>query len=201
MEYKELKTLRNGEYVTVKSWAEIKDFAPEIMKRFCGNAYKISHVYTGYQKCALEERDGTIISTLFDMKVLDKTDLGSLYVCAPSGKKKPFGKIGEKTGMIDFDGRPLYVGDIVNVSALNKELRDNDDDDPFTKILKKIGQMTFISTVCKDDESGGFVMGLANCYNDNEQNTDEYKVVKIVDYSAVMNGAIIEKVIYEKKIV
>lgn len=200
MELKEFEELKVGDLVMVKAWEEIAEFTPKVLKRHCGKTYRVAAISNG--TAALEERkNGKIHGVIFSHEALNKADLGRLYIAGYPDKDKSIGNIGEKTDMTDFDGRPLFVGDIVNITCISKELTESKSDNPLIKALGKFLTSTITQVVCKDDEDGGFVMGIADQYSDKFQNTKKYKVVKIVDHSAVKNGAQIDKVCFENNLI
>lgn len=193
MTFEEFKTLKKGDEVTVGSYNGVM---PAGALNYCG---KIMLVYT--TTCngdiILCQGDDKIIGILFNYHYVEKVyadknaiteekqprdhRVGKGYlvyniIAIKDDKQKKCGIIGAPTKMSDYDGRPLFVGDVVNVQ---KDIIDNDN-----------MRATFIETVVViEDEDGAFVCGIKTSYNDNEQD-DEYRVIKIVDHSNVMDGAV-----------
>lgn len=118
------------------------------------------------------------------------------------GTKKRFGEIGKKTKMTDYNGKALYVGDVVTVNASKKELENIEDGYIIHSLLKKLGiiqQSPFepdVALVVEEDDKA-FVTGIATEYNDGYQKSI-WEVKKIVDHSNVVNNAVIRNVKYVK---
>ena len=110
------------------------------------------------------------------------------------------------TKMTDYDGLPLYVGDVVNIKKiLPKEVRE------IKKFLEKMigdkGRLEVLNGVNEQAEKvytaavieadgEAFVCEIREDYNDKKQDTDEWIVEKIVDHSAVRDGAVIDGIKY-----
>lgn len=108
-------------------------------------------------------------------------------LCKVLGVKPPdlnfgedLGEIGEPTELIDSDGNALFVGDIVNVKSNDIKNKDS----------------IFFTCVVRDKD-GAFIVGIKNaCINHAEHK--DFTINKIIDHTAVKDGAIIKNVKYVK---
>lgn len=208
MTVEQFKSLSIGDTVKVSAWEQIETIAPLGLRRYCGEQFRVHAINREKNTLLLEYRNGQVINRLFTVEMVEAVDNG--FLCyAPIGKRERCGQIGKPTKMTDCDGIPLFVGDVVNIKRkMPKEVSN------LVKglemlvaaaakaagqdITDKIGKVeqTFTAAIIENNDVGAFVCGLKDEYNDELMNTDDWIVKKIVDHSAVFNGAIIEEIKY-----
>lgn len=107
-----------------------------------------------------------------------------------------YGEIGKKTNMIDFNGKSLFVGDLVTVQAMPF---DDDEKNKIAELLSEIGivETPFkpIVTLIAENNGECFVLGIKSDYS-NKAQSDRWMVKKIVDHTAVMNNTVIKEIRY-----
>lgn len=219
MNKEEFEKLKAGDYVKVKAWEDIKMIVPVEMGRFCDKLYRVVTIDTVAASAILKDLDGTPIGRLFVREVLESVSMGTLYY---DDINVSCGKIGKATKMTDYDGMPLFVGDVVNVKyIIPKDKRETlkkfesdilgyagkqkKDDEELHKIKQGFKLMMsqtvekVYTTVVVEYEGKAFICGIEKSYNDNEQDTERFKVKKIIDHLSVQKSAVIEGIKFRRE--
>ena len=229
MKVEEFKTLKAGDRVTVCQWQDMArtyglidgerintpgwKFTPN-MRAYCGKTYMIQRINHDLLTCTLkDEGSGEVCLGMFtnhSLEPLNKAEQPAeaqpeprevgepeydyLTYCIPAKIEKHMrrkaegefykqavcGKIGEPTKLKDSNGEPLFIGDIVTVF--------NDD----------IDICVGFAPVTRAKDYGAIVCGIADDYSE-KRITDEWSVIKSIDWSAVRNGAVVNNVRYNVK--
>ena len=210
MNIEEFAKLKVGEYVTVKPWEDVANIAPVEMKRFCDKRLRVRSIDFTRKYVLLEDEDRSVLDRLFSCEMLKSVNMGTLYYHVTGNS---CGDIGKKTKMSDFDGMALYVGDVVNVRYIKKKedreelkkaeekLREFGFGDMAKVIVSEVADKTMDkvhTAVVIENDGMAFVCGIQIGYNEKEQKTDEWEVTKIIDHSAVRNGAIINHIEFRR---
>ena len=212
MNIEEFAKLEVGDYVTVKPWEEIARIAPVEIGRYCDKKYRVRVIDKVIESVLLEKNDETPIGRVFMREMLELVKTG--FLCYDPIDEE-CGKIGKKTKIIDDDGVPLCIGDVVNVKRIPpKEVREAMkktekilEDLGIGKKAKVIAKVAgsdsiekVFTTVVVEREGEAFVCGIQEDYNEKIQKTDEWQVTKIIDHSAVRNGAVIEHIRFNREL-
>ena len=224
MKISEFRALKVGDKVTVRAWDEMKDEygldedgnvnTPNIrftvnMRQYCGKSYAIGMKLVN--NCILNDDDGDALLGMFAPQMLEcmigeenpetpaeekqaprengEPDYNYLTYAIPIQKERHMrragvffkqavcGKIGEPTKLKDSNGEPLFIGDVVTVYNNDLETCCN------------------VAPITRTREYGAIVCGIASDYC--EKNiTDEWRVIKSIDWSAVRDGAVVNNVRY-----
>ena len=184
--------------VKVKGLEEIRDIMPESLRKYCGKILYISAISRKNGNILLKNKKGEpILDGIFTYEMLELNKKGYLTYNAGNGNDR-CGVLGEKTEMYDYDGSSLFVGDVVTVRSTRNKNDDKNKNKGIFEILDMIGitpYETIVTTVIENDGLN-FVCGIKDEYNDKNMDTKKWIVKKIVDYSAVKDFAVINRIRY-----
>lgn len=193
MKVKDFGLLKIGDKVKVRDWDDMAAeygtdklgnidcdgrFTKE-MKQFCGKSLEITDINCRLKFVRLAGMNYTFTSPMID--IVKQSDSGYMTYVSPIEKK--CGKIGDPTILIDYDGEPLFVGDMVQIM--------HESDIGVEEFLK---DHVTCFVVKNNDKCGAFVAGIKNVFNEYNQRDGyncDYIVTKIVDHEHVASGAIL----------
>lgn len=196
MKAKEFEALRIGDTVRVRDYEDLKqDYGLDKlgnidcprgftkgMKQYCGKEYEVAEINREWRIVRFADNRYAFHASVIETPEKRQKDGYIEYTIdmLNNGKDRGACEIGEPTTLVDYDGKPLYTGDIV---AVESEIGDG----KRIRIMTTVMRDRTMAARAKDD-SGAFIMGFAEWHNEKAQDHDKAKVIKTISFEDVGDG-------------